>query len=40
MNLAAACRYIGRELGGVSHFRYLRDNLRMVGMHARLARPR
>jgi glycosyltransferase involved in cell wall biosynthesis len=36
INLQAACRYIARESGGVSHFRYLRDNLRMVGMHARL----
>jgi len=36
INLAAACRYVGRERGGVSHFHYLRDNLRMVGMHARL----
>jgi len=36
INLAAACRYVGRERGGVSHFHYLRDNMRMVGMHARL----
>ncbi len=36
LNLAAPCRYIGRELGGVSHFRYFRDNLGMVAMHARL----
>jgi glycosyltransferase involved in cell wall biosynthesis len=36
INLEAACRYVGRERGGVSHFRYVRDNLRMVGMHARL----
>jgi glycosyltransferase involved in cell wall biosynthesis len=36
INLEAACRYLGREEGGVSHFRYVRDNLRMVGMHARL----
>ncbi|HMD59904.1 MAG TPA: glycosyltransferase family 2 protein [Opitutaceae bacterium] len=36
INLSAACRYVGRDRGGVSHFRYLRDNLRMIGMHARL----
>ena len=36
INIAAPCRYIARELGGVSHFRYVRDNLRMVAMHARL----
>jgi glycosyltransferase involved in cell wall biosynthesis len=36
INLEAACVYVGRERGGVSHFRYLRDNLRMIGMHARL----
>jgi glycosyltransferase involved in cell wall biosynthesis len=36
INLAARCRYVGRDQGGVSHFRYLRDNLRMAAMHARL----
>jgi glycosyltransferase involved in cell wall biosynthesis len=36
VNLDAACRYVGRDAGGVSHFHYVRDNLRMVGMHARL----
>ncbi|HTU03559.1 MAG TPA: glycosyltransferase family 2 protein, partial [Candidatus Sulfotelmatobacter sp.] len=36
VNLAAACSYVDRERGGVSHFRYLRDNMRMIGMHARL----
>ena len=36
INLEAACAYPGRDLGGVSHFRYLRDNLGMVAMHARL----
>jgi glycosyltransferase involved in cell wall biosynthesis len=36
VNLDAACVYVGRERGGVSHFRYLRDNIRMVKMHTRL----
>jgi glycosyltransferase involved in cell wall biosynthesis len=36
INLPAPCVYVGRERGGVSHFRYLRDNIRMVAMHARL----
>jgi len=36
INLDAACRYVGRDSGGISHFRYVRDNLRMVGMHTRL----
>jgi len=36
VNIEAACVYVPREKGGVSHFRYLRDNLRMVSMHARL----
>jgi hypothetical protein len=36
VNLDAACRYVGRDRGGVSHFRYVRDNVRMVGMHVRL----
>jgi glycosyltransferase involved in cell wall biosynthesis len=36
INLDAACTYVGRERGGVSHFNYLRDNLRMIAMHARL----
>ena len=36
INLDAPCVYIGRERGGVSHFHYVRDNLRMIGMHARL----
>jgi hypothetical protein len=36
INLDAPCLYVGRDRGGVSHFRYVRDNLRMVGMHARL----
>jgi hypothetical protein len=36
INLDAACVYVERERGGVSHFRYVRDNLRMIGMHTRL----
>jgi len=36
MNLAARCRYIPAAEGGVSHFRYFRDNVRMVGLHTRL----
>jgi glycosyltransferase involved in cell wall biosynthesis len=36
IDLEAECRYVGRELGGVSHFRYVRDNLNMVLMHTRL----
>jgi glycosyltransferase involved in cell wall biosynthesis len=35
-NRAAPCRYLSRAEGGVSHFRYLRDNLRMVWLHIRL----
>jgi glycosyltransferase involved in cell wall biosynthesis len=36
INLEAACAYPGPGQGGVSHFRYLRDNIGMVAMHARL----
>jgi len=36
INLDAACVYPDPERGGVSHFHYLRDNLGMVAMHARL----
>ncbi len=35
-NLPAACRYLSRAEGGVSHYHYLRDNLRMVWLHTRL----
>jgi len=35
-NLPAPCRYLTRAEGGVSHFRYLRDNARMVWLHTRL----
>jgi len=36
LNQDAACRYIRRDEGGVSHFHYVRDNLRMIAMHIRL----
>lgn len=36
LNLPAPCRYIPREQGGISHFHYLRDNVRMVALHTRL----
>ena len=36
VNLAAACRYLSRAQGGVSHFRYVRDNLRLAWLHIRL----
>jgi hypothetical protein len=35
-NLPTQCRYLSREEGGVSHFHYCRDNLRMVWLHTRL----
>lgn len=36
VNLPAAVRYYRPEEGGVSHFRYLRDNLLLTWMHTRL----
>ena len=36
VNLPAPVRYYRVEEGGVSHFRYLRDNLLLSWMHARL----
>ena len=36
VNLAAPVRYLRPEDGGVSHFRYGRDNLLLAAMHARL----
>lgn len=36
VNLSAEVRYFGAEEGGVSHFRYLRDNVLLTWMHARL----
>ena len=36
VNIAAPVRYLKREEGGISHFRYGRDNLLLSFMHARL----
>ncbi|MGH1481005.1 MAG: glycosyltransferase family 2 protein [Geminicoccales bacterium] len=36
VNMEAPCRYIDRADGGVSHFRYGRDNFLLIGMHTRL----
>lgn len=36
LNVPAAVKYFSSAEGGVSHFRYVRDNLTLVGMHARL----
>jgi glycosyltransferase involved in cell wall biosynthesis len=36
VNLPAPCRYFTRDQGGVSHFRYVRDNAKMVWLHVRL----
>jgi glycosyltransferase involved in cell wall biosynthesis len=36
VNIPAACRYLSRADGGVSHFHYVRDNLRMAWLHTRL----
>lgn len=36
VNLAAPVRYFSAAEGGVSHFRYLRDNVLLVSMHLRL----
>ncbi|MBY0268434.1 MAG: glycosyltransferase family 2 protein [Burkholderiales bacterium] len=36
VNLPAAVRYFRPDEGGVSHFRYLRDNLLLTWMHTRL----
>jgi glycosyltransferase involved in cell wall biosynthesis len=33
INRAVPVRYFSKEEGGVSHFRYGRDNLRLAGMH-------
>lgn len=35
-NIPAACRYVPKAEGGVSHFHYVRDNVRMVALHTRL----
>lgn len=36
VNLAAPVRYLSLDEGGVSHFRYLRDNVLLTWMHTRL----
>lgn len=36
INLPAACRYRSCAEGGISHYHYVRDNLRMVWLHLRL----
>ena len=36
INKDAPVRYLGAEEGGVSHFRYLRDNILLTWMHTRL----
>jgi hypothetical protein len=36
VNLAAPCRYLAKSEGGVSHFHYLRDNLKLIWLHTRL----
>jgi glycosyltransferase involved in cell wall biosynthesis len=36
INLPTACRYFKSSEGGVSHFNYLRDNLLLIWMYARL----
>ena len=36
VNVPAPVRYLNREEGGVSHFRYWRDNVLLVSMHVRL----
>ncbi len=36
LNVRAPVRYFTPAEGGVSHFHYVRDNLTLIGMHARL----
>jgi len=36
VNLPAPCRYLSKADGGVSHFHYLRDNVKMIWLHTRL----
>lgn len=36
LNLPAPCRYLSKAEGGVSHFNYVRDNIRMAWLHMRL----
>jgi hypothetical protein len=36
LNLPAPVKYLSAAEGGVSHFKYLRDNVLLTGMHVRL----
>lgn len=36
VNIAAPVKYFAQGEGGVSHFKYLRDNILLIGMHIRL----
>jgi hypothetical protein len=36
VKLPAPCRYFGPAEGGVSHFNYVRDNLKLIWLHTRL----
>ncbi len=36
VNIAAPVKYLAAGDGGVSHFKYLRDNILLIGMHIRL----
>jgi glycosyltransferase involved in cell wall biosynthesis len=36
VNLLAPCRYLAKAEGGVSHFHYGRDNLKLIWLHTRL----
>ena len=36
VKVAAPVKYISREQGGISHFHYVRDNVRFVCLHVRL----
>lgn len=36
VNLPAPCRYLAKAEGGVSHFHYGRDNLKLIWLHTRL----
>ncbi|HWL17528.1 MAG TPA: glycosyltransferase family 2 protein [Opitutus sp.] len=36
LNLPAPCRYLTKADGGVSHYHYVRDNLKMLWLHLRL----
>ena len=36
VNLPAPCRYLAKDDGGVSHFHYGRDNLKLIWLHTRL----